>query len=341
MTRIKLGVSLVCDRIREFPGWVRAVEQAGFDAIGVGDSPSLYPEVYSQATVVALNTNRVMFGPRVTNPITRHPTVTASAIATVDELSGGRAVLGIGTGDSAAYNAGERSVTLDFMRDYIRTLRDLFSDGAATYHGKKMVFRKHRRMIPVYMAAHGPKSLQMAGELCEGVIIGGGVGRQLVPDALAHVEAGAKKAGRRLADIDIWWLIGASIEPTLPAAIQSIKTHLAAAANATFRLGVRNNKGVPKEFEDKLEKLIQGYDYTEHEHVGQDKNNVNAIEKLGLTEYLADRFTVAGNPEQFAARVKQIAGWGANQLWFTMPKPDKYAFIDAMREKVIPVMNPK
>jgi 5,10-methylenetetrahydromethanopterin reductase len=339
MTRIKLGVSLVCDRIREFPGWVRAVEQAGFDAIGVGDSPSLYPEVYSQATVVALNTNRVMFGPRVTNPITRHPTVTASAIATVDELSGGRAVLGIGTGDSAAYNAGERSVTLDFMRDYIRTLRDLFSDGAATYHGKKMVFRKHRRMIPVYMAAHGPKSLQMAGELCEGVIIGGGVGRQLVPDALAHVEAGAKKAGRRMADIDIWWLIGASIEPTLGAAIEGIKTHLAAAANATFRLGVKN-KGVPGDMEAAIEKLIAGYDFTKHEHVDVGNRNVSNIEALGLTSYLADRFTVAGSPEQFAARVKEIASWGAPQLWFTMPRPDKHAFIDAMRERVIPTLNP-
>ena len=339
MTRIKLGVSLVCDRIREYPGWVKAVEQAGFDAIGVGDSPSLYPEVYSQATIVALNTHRVMFGPRVTNPITRHPMVTASAIATVDELSGGRAVLGIGTGDSAAYSAGEKSVTLDYMSSYIRALRDMWSDGAAVFNGKTMVFRKHR-MIPVYMAAHGPKSLKLAGAICEGVIIGGGVGKDLVADALSYVADGAKSAGRRIEDIDIWWLIGASIEPTLPAAIQSIKTHLAAAANATFRLGVRNNKGVPKEFEDKLEQLIRGYDYTEHEHVGHDKNNVNAIEKLGLTDYLADRFTVAGNPEQFAARVKQIAGWGANQLWFTMPKPDKYAFIDAMREKVIPTLSP-
>ena len=92
---------------------------------------------------------------------------------------------------------------------------------------------------------------------------------ELVADALSYVADGAKSAGRRIEDIDIWWLIGASIEPTLPAAIQSIKTHLAAAANATFRLGVRNNKGVPKEYEDKLEKLIHGYDYNEHEHVGQ------------------------------------------------------------------------
>lgn len=335
MGNIKLGVSLVCDRIQELPAWVRAVEAAGFDAIGVGDSPSLYPEVYSQATIVALNTSKVMFGPRVSNPITRNLTVTASGIAAVDELSGGRAVLGIGTGDSAAYNAGERPVTLEYLREYIVGLRQMFTEGATVFRGKRIVFARGKRLVPVYMAAHGPKSLQMAGELCEGVIVGGGVGPNLVPEALQHVEAGARRSGRRLEDLDIWWLIGASISATMTEAVDGIKTHLAAAANATFRLGIKN-KGVPANIAPKIEQLISGYDFTQHEHVGSGKQNVSIVDQLGLTEYLAERFTVAGPPDAFARRVRQIADWGAPQLWFTMPRPDKIAFIDAVRDGVLP-----
>ncbi len=170
---IRLGVSLVCDRIREFPAWVRAIEAAGFDAIGFGDSPSLYPETYVQATIVALNTSRVMFGPRVTNPLTRHPSVTASGITAADELSGGRTILGIGTGDSAIFNIGEKPATLKFTREYILALKEMFAKGHTTYQGKRVVFTYTKRRIPIYMAASGPNGLRLAGEICDGVILGG------------------------------------------------------------------------------------------------------------------------------------------------------------------------
>jgi 5,10-methylenetetrahydromethanopterin reductase len=337
MAVIKLGVSLVCDRIREYPGWVRAIEEAGFDAIGVGDSPSLYPEVYTQATVVALNSSRVMFGPRVTNPVTRDPSVTASAIASVDELSGGRAVLGIGTGDSALHNIGGRAVSLDFLRDYVRALREMFDKGETIYQSRTIVFSKGKRRVPIYIAAHGPKSMRLAGEIGDGVIVGGGVSPEIVADAHEHIAAGAKLSGRKLEDLDIWWLMGASIAPTVPEAIDSIKTHLAAAANASFRLGVKN-KLVPADIEPLIKRLIASYDFTEHEHTGTSKNNVNTVQQLGLTEYLAERFTIAGPPNEFAGRIQQFAAWGASQLWFTMPLPDKYKFLHAMRDEVMPRM---
>ncbi|MDO8532794.1 MAG: LLM class flavin-dependent oxidoreductase [Dehalococcoidia bacterium] len=332
---IRLGVSLVCDRIREFPAWVRAIEAAGFDAIGFGDSPSLYPETYVQATIVALNTSRVMFGPRVTNPLTRHPSVTASGITAADELSGGRAMLGIGTGDSAIFNIGEKPATLKFMREYIVALKEMFAKGHTTYQGKRVVFTYTRRRIPIYMAASGPNSLRLAGEICDGVILGGGIQRDLIPLTHKYLREGARKAGKRLEDLDIWWLIGASIAPTKEQAVDNIKTHLAAATNASFRLGVKE-KGLPDKLIPAIQKLIQQYDFSEHEHSGSGKKNVRMVDELGLTEYLADRFTIAGPPEEFARRVRDMASWGANQLWFTMPLPGKYGFLDAMRDGVMP-----
>src|SRR5712692_8980825 len=85
-------------------GWgelCREAEDSGFDWLGVADSQSVFRELYVALTLAALNTSRVRLGPLVTNPLTRHLVVTASAVSSIDELAGGRVVLGIGSGDSA------------------------------------------------------------------------------------------------------------------------------------------------------------------------------------------------------------------------------------------------
>lgn len=121
---------------KAFAEWTRLADEAGFERIGIGDSQSLYRDVYVSATIAALNTDRAQIGPRVTNPITRHPTVTASAIASIDELTGGRAFLGIGTGHSALLNVGRRPATIDQLREYVVCVRTLFEQGEAEYQGR-------------------------------------------------------------------------------------------------------------------------------------------------------------------------------------------------------------
>ena len=95
---MKYGVTLLPTSYADFRRHVRLAESVGFDYIGVADSQSLFRELFVSLTVAALDTERVQLGPSVTNPLTRHPAVMASAIASLHELSGGRAFLGIGTG---------------------------------------------------------------------------------------------------------------------------------------------------------------------------------------------------------------------------------------------------
>ena len=106
--RVGFGVTLLPNAIDEFLSWCRTSEESGFDTIGVGDSQSLYREVFITSALCAGVTERVKFGPRVINPMTRHPAVAASGAATLAEIAPGRAVLGIGSGDSAVHNAGVR-----------------------------------------------------------------------------------------------------------------------------------------------------------------------------------------------------------------------------------------
>jgi len=91
--------------------------------------------------------------------------VTAGAIATVDELSGGRAVLGIGRGFSAVSNIGERPATTRELAEYVRALRTIMRGETATYRGKEIHAAWIERPVPVIVSAYGPKTRRMAGEI--------------------------------------------------------------------------------------------------------------------------------------------------------------------------------
>jgi 5,10-methylenetetrahydromethanopterin reductase len=331
----RLGVSLVCREIGELSKWARAIEAAGLDMIGFGDSPSVYPETYVQGAIVAANTERVRFGPRVTTPVTRHPVVTASAMTALDQLSGGRAVLGIGVGDSAVHGIGHRKATLTELSEYVAALRSLFRTGSAEYCGKRVEFPYAARDIPIYLAASGPKGLQLAGEIADGVIVGGGISRELIEIARRQISLGAERSGRTLDDLDLWWLAGASIAGTREAAVEAIKTHLAAAANAIYRTGTLG-KAVPKELEPGVRELVSRYDFNEHELADPGSGNVRLVEELGLTDFLARRFAFAGTPDQFADQILEAYRWGATGLWMTMPLPDKLGFLSSVRDDVRP-----
>src|SRR5499425_976040 len=125
MTAPRFGIVFLPESLAGFGGLCREAEDSGFDWLGVADSQSVFRELYVALTLAALNTRRVRLGPLVTNPLTRHLVVTASAISTIDELSGGRAMLGIGSGDSAIFTLGAPPATVAGLEDSIATLNRL------------------------------------------------------------------------------------------------------------------------------------------------------------------------------------------------------------------------
>jgi 5,10-methylenetetrahydromethanopterin reductase len=140
----------------------RLAEDVGFTLVGVADSQSVFRELYATMALCAQATRRVLIGPSVTNPITRHPAVAASGIATIDEIAPGRAFFGIGSGDSAILNLAERPATLADMRAYIEAVRRLHEDGVAEWRGRRMRLTWPPRAIPIYLSAEGPRTLELA-----------------------------------------------------------------------------------------------------------------------------------------------------------------------------------
>ena len=106
--------------------------------------------------VAATETTRVHLGPSVTHPLTRHPAVTASAIASLQELSDGRAFLGIGTGDSAVLNLGLRPARMRALREYVDAVRTFLNGGTAEYLGREAHVRWSQSPVPIMMSARRP-----------------------------------------------------------------------------------------------------------------------------------------------------------------------------------------
>ena len=106
---MKFGVTMFPNNLEDVARGARLAEEMGFDYVGVADSQSLARELYVTLGVVAAATERVMLGPTVSNPLTRHPAVAASAIASINELSKGRAFLGLGSGDRRRAELGAAS----------------------------------------------------------------------------------------------------------------------------------------------------------------------------------------------------------------------------------------
>ena len=150
----------------------RQAEAAGFSYGWLFDNQVPFREVYPLLTLMALNTTRMRLGTCVTNPATRDPSVTASALATLDEISGGRMDLGIGRGDSSVRSLGWPPTTMKTLEEAVKVIRDLV-EGRATQYGEMDLALPWtgRWKLPAWIAGYGPMALALAGRIADGLIL--------------------------------------------------------------------------------------------------------------------------------------------------------------------------
>lgn len=153
-------------------------EELGFDRVWVYDEGLITRDVHVVMAAIAMATERIEIGPGITNPYTRHPGQTAAAIASIDELSGGRAFYGIGAGGSLTLDplALERRRPLAAVRESIEATRRLFGGGPVDHDGAFAPLRAAslpyaRPDIEIWLAGRGPKMLAMGGEIADGVML--------------------------------------------------------------------------------------------------------------------------------------------------------------------------
>jgi 5,10-methylenetetrahydromethanopterin reductase len=193
-------------------------------------------DCYLGLAAVAAKTRKIRLGPGVTDPYSRHPALTASAIATLDEMCGGRAALGLGTGGAGFRELGlKRTLPVAAMREAVEAVRALLRGDTVTLQGKvitlvggRMSFTPPRPDLPIYFATHGPQVTRLAGQIADGVLIA----NTLAPAAFAHyleqLDAGFARAARDPAQFDIGLRVEACISDDNEAAYAVMRRRAAA-----------------------------------------------------------------------------------------------------------------
>jgi 5,10-methylenetetrahydromethanopterin reductase len=193
----KFGLNRFDNRsVSAFAADVKRAESLGWDIAFQNDSALRRRDPFVMLAAAAASTDRILLAPLIVNPVTRHPAVLASSIATVDELAPGRTILGLGSGDNAVRQLGlQPSRVLEF-ENATRLIKGLLNGDSVEVGASRPAFLQHHRPVPVWIAAGGPRTLRMAGAYADGVFIRVGTSARSIEAALAEIQAGAGSVGR-------------------------------------------------------------------------------------------------------------------------------------------------
>jgi 5,10-methylenetetrahydromethanopterin reductase len=309
-------------------------EEAGFSMVMTGDSPALYGDCFIGMTLLAQATRSCRVSSFVTNPLVRHPAVVASAMSTLQSISGGRAVLGMSSGDSGPLNLGRRPATLRELEAHVTTVRQLWADGTARFEGQQLRFGWPGAVAPIYLAPGGPRGLRLAGRIADGVFIEMGVLPEVVSYALGELAAGAAEVGRTLDDIDIWWHLRACLAGSVAEAAHEMRSALAGMANRALR-GSRDRKLIPADLQPGFDELAARYAIEHHEGRGH-STNAPLAEELGLLDYLTERYGLLGNADDWIAKLGRLWPLGVRQVALAGMMSDRAAFLERFGAEVFP-----
>ena len=305
-------------------------ESLGFDYLWLFDSHVLWRDPYPLLTLIAEHTSKLRLGTCVTNPGTREPSVTASSLATLNELSGGRMDLGIGRGDSARRVLGKPPITMAGTEEAIGAIRDLVEGRTVAYEGAELQLPwTNRSKLPVWVAGYGPMALAMTGRVADGVIL------QLAdPDLISwftsQLDDAARAAGRNPDDLQVQAAAPLHVGPR-DVGRERTRWFPALVSNHVVDLV---NKYPREQLPDSLTGYITdrtGYDYLHHAEVGS--SNAGFV-----GDEVTDRFCVLGEVDEVVAKLRVLEDAGVTQFNVYLMNGDEREQLERIGREVIPAM---
>lgn len=299
----------------------KRAEANGFRYGWLFDSHVLWREAYVLLTLMAEATEQMRLGTCVTNPATREPSVTASALAVLNELTGGRMDLGIGRGDSARRVLGKPPTSMKTLEEAITVIRDLVEGRSVTYEGTELQLPwTGHWQLPVWVAGYGPMAITMTGRVANGLIL------QLAdPDLIrwfvSQLRDAEIAAGRPAGSVKVQAAAPAHIAPR-DVGRERTRWFPALVSNHVVDLV---NKYPREQLPEALTGYIgqrEGYDYHHHAEVG----STNAA---FVGDEVTDRFCVLGEAEEHAAKLQELADAGVDQFNVYLMNGDEEAQLDA------------
>jgi 5,10-methylenetetrahydromethanopterin reductase len=316
---------------RPFEDWIRVVhlvEDLGYGMTCQSANPLSRGDPYVELGVAARETKNLLLATTVAVPAPANPAVMAASIATVNEISGGRAVLGVGRGAATARLLGERSLTTSQLEEYIRALRALLAGDEVTWHGTRLHLGWVGRPAPVILAAYGPRTQRLAGRCADGVLIASAVGGRVLREAISTARDGAVEAGRDPDALAIWVMGRASVGDDADDALADLKAILAAAGRQLDE----DDPDLSDDLRPSVTELKKRY--VEADHVVPGGANDTLIEELGLVDYLAGRFAIAGTAAQCRHQLQELADAGVDCVFLNGAMRNEERMIVSIAEKV-------
>lgn len=331
----RASIAYVANRpLDEFRETVEAVDNLGYEDLFVADQ-SLRKNTYAWAALAAEHTAHVGIGPGVTNPYTRNPGLTAASMATIDEISGGRAKLGFGAGGHGAAQFGhDQSGLIATMREAIDVIRRLLAGETVTVEREEFSLREAalefdppREHVPVYIGGRGPQLLSLAGAVADGVFAGGGLTSPAgLEYARERVRIGAEAAGRDPAEIDFRALVFLSIAEDRKAALDAAAWFVAMLTKRHASPAALEAAGADPAHIDRV-KGIEGID------------NLPAPElRAAIPEELMDLYALVGTPEECRDRLGVLADAGLESITvvpFGNEENDRQAVLGQFADEVV------
>jgi len=327
---VKVGVCFLQhgSKLLNIINYAKFAEESGFEYVWIPDDDLCY-DTYVTLTAIALSSSRVKIGSSVSNPYSRNPALLASTIATIDELSNGRAILGIGAGGSLTLRPlgiPMWNKPLTAIKEAITIIRKLFDGETVTFEGKIIkaynvkLFTKLEKRIPIYMAARGDRMLRLLGELADGALLSSPIPH--INYELERIKEGCKKAGRSLDEIDIGNAAPFSVSMDENKAKEIVKSHCTFMIS-DFPLKALESVGISKEEQDSIREAIK-------------KGGIEEAKKL-ITLDMVNALTISGSPNECIKKFKAQIDAGIDQIIFSSPYgPNIDEAFKLIKDEIIP-----
>lgn len=326
---IEFGITLKPDppssRIVEL---MRMAEAQGFSYGWLFDSHLLWMEPYPLLTLMALNTTRMRLGTCVTNPSTRDPSVTASVFATLNEISGGRMIMGIGRGDSAVRVIGKKPDSLATTEQAISEIRALAAGQVAHVNTRPIQIKWASGRLPILVAAYGPKVLRLAGRVGDGVVLQF-ADPHLIKWCLTFVREGCEEAGRDWSQFHVMCATASYVSDDLTRACSEVRWFPALVSNHVVDLLSRYSAAdLPPELTSYVRNR-PGYNYQEHVQIGASHADF-------VTDDVVSRFCVIGPAALCRERIQELSKIGVNEFNIYLMTGDKERMLEVYGKEIIP-----
>lgn len=305
-------------------------EQLGYEGIFVSEGLTGH-DPFQVFAVAAARTSRIRLGTAIMTLSFREPMVIACQAATLNEISGGRVIVGMGTGDGTTYTMGRTATPLARFEESVGMLRDLVNGKTIRVPANQerkagdVGLNSGRFPVPVYVASAGPRSLRVAGRVADGVILGVGFDTSTLDWAIKQIRLGAADVGRDPDEIELMGSGIMCVHSDRERAVELARARLANRAHHNFRFTIET---VPEKEVPAVKQFMAAFDVT--------KPIEGRCPPHLVTDYLIRRFSIAGTPEECVERIRKLEEYGVKRILLTIPPK---AYLDVMKlwsEKVMP-----